>query len=524
MAFTIGTATFTNGSTAVTNVSLSSGTLAYFASGTRMVVGANPVTAEVEAISAPSVTSIELRTAWPHTGGTYAFLANQTSEGLRDAVQAIRTSNSTVQEFIDSISVQPTNNSVVQRTANGRVKTQPATEADDALRLGQLGDLAVTLTGNQTVAGVKTFTSDSSFNEVLVGRGSGNVAGNTTVGLNALQNNTTGSLNTAMGFNALRNNTTGNNNNAVGVNSLQNNTTGNDNTALGAAALRFNTEGNQNTALGRSALQGNTTGNENTAVGFNALTSNTTGSSNTTHGFNSLRENTTGDDNTAVGVGALRFNTTGSNSTAMGRGALENNTAGGSNTAVGREALEDNTTGFGNTAVGREALQDNTTGISNTAIGRSALQNNTTGSGNTAISPRNSTADYAPVFNITTQNNRIAMGSTAVTNAYIQVAWTVVSDERDKTDFAAVPHGLDFVCKLKPTAYRYKMNREDTEGHGPIRYGFKAGDVLKEEGENPVIVDADDPDKLRFNDQSLIAVLVNAIQELNAKVEALKGK
>jgi hypothetical protein len=156
MAFTIGTATFTNGSTAVTNVSLSSGTLAYFASGTRMVVGANPVTAEVEAISAPTVTSIELRTAWPHTGGTYAFLANQTSEGLRDAVQAIRTSNSTVQEFIDSISVQPTNNSVVQRTANGRVKTAAATEADDATRLDQ----TVTLTGNQTVAGVKTFSNN----------------------------------------------------------------------------------------------------------------------------------------------------------------------------------------------------------------------------------------------------------------------------------------------------------------------------------------------------------------------------
>jgi hypothetical protein len=112
------------------------------------------------------------------------------------------------------------------------------------------------------------------------------------------------------------------------------------------------------------------------------------------------------------------------------------------------------------------------------------------------------------------------MGSTGVTNAYIQVAWTVVSDARDKTDFAPVPHGLDFVSKLQTTAYRYKINRDNTEGHGPVRYGFKAQDVLALEGDNPVIVDAEDSEKLRFNDQAMIAVLVNALQELNNKFNA----
>ena len=157
---------------------------------------------------------------------------------------------------------------------------------------------------------------------------------------------------------------------------------------------------------------------------------------------------------------------------------------------------------------------------SNSAIGAQALYYNTTGSGNTAINPLNSAGTYAPVFDPTTENNRFCMGSTGVTNAYIQVAWTVVSDARDKTDFAPVPHGLDFVTKLKPTAYRYKIDRDATDGHGPVRYGFKAQDVLALEGDNPVVVDAEDADKLRFNDQSLIAVLVNAIQELSAKVDA----
>ena len=87
-----------------------------------------------------------------------------------------------------------------------------------------------------------------------------------------------------------------------------------------------------------------------------------------------------------------------------------------------------------------------------------------------------------------------------------------------------VPYGLDFVTKLKPTAYRYKINREDTEGHGVVRYGFKAQDVLELEGDNPVIVDAEDSEKLKFNDQSMIAVLVNAIQELKIELDKVKSE
>ena len=197
---------------------------------------------------------------------------------------------------------------------------------------------------------------------------------------------------------------------------------------------------------------------------------------------------------------------------------------GNSNTADGYAALYSNTTGDYNSAIGGQALYYNTTGNYNSAIGAQALYYNTTGSGNTAINPLNSAGTYAPVFDPTTENNRFCMGSTGVTNAYIQVAWTVVSDARDKTDFAPVPHGLDFVSKLKPTAYRYKIDRDATEGHGPVRYGFKAQEVLALEGDTPVVVDAEDSDKLRFNDQSLIAVLVNAIQELKSELDELKAK
>jgi len=242
--------------------------------------------------------------------------------------------------------------------------------------------------------------------------------------------------------------------------------------------------------------------------------------SNTVVGAGALNANTTGSNNTASGVNALLANTTGSSNTASGRSALQNNTTGIDNTANGLQALRDNSTGFQNTASGVNALVNNTTGSANTASGMNALLANTTGSGNTALNPLNSAGNYVPVFNPTTENNRFCMGSTAVTNAYIQVAWTVVSDARDKINFAPVPHGLEFVKALQPTAYQFRTARDSEETNGGVRYGFKAQDVLALEGANPVIVDNEDADKLRMVDTALIPVLVKALQELNAKFDA----
>jgi hypothetical protein len=345
-------------------------------------------------------------------------------------------------------------------------------------------------------------------------------ANNTANGVAALYSNTTGSGNTADGVNALANNTTGSYNTADGAGVLQLNTTGVNNTASGYLALYSNTTGYSNTANGVSALYANTTGYNNTANGVSALYANTTGYYNTANGVNALYANTTGINNTASGVEALSSNTTGGSNTANGLRALYANTTGANNTANGASALAANTTGYYNTANGANALYANTTGINNTASGVSALAANTTGSGNTALNPLNALGTYAPVFNPTTENNRFCMGSTGVTNAYIQVAWTVVSDARDKTNFAPVPHGLAFVNALKPVSYQFRTERDSEETNGNVRYGFKAQDVLALEGENPVIVDNEDVDKLRMIDTALIPVLVKALQELSIKFDA----
>jgi len=328
-------------------------------------------------------------------------------------------------------------------------------------------------------------------NSITVGRGAGAISSNTAVGSGALQANTTGINNTANG-----------------VSALSSNTTGNSSTATGYQALRSNTTGNNNTANGYQSLLSNTTGNNNTANGYQALVFNTTGSSNTANGLQSLYSNTIGAANTANGFQSLYSNTTGNN-----------------NTANGLQSLYNNTTGNNNTANGSSALYSNTTGNSNTANGREALYNNTTGAGNVCLGSLNNAGTYAPVFDCTTENNRVVVGSTAVTNAYIQVAWTVVSDERDKTNFDLVPHGLDFVKQLNPVAFQFKESRDSDIPHGPVRYGFKAQDILALEGDdNAVIIDNENPDKLRYNGEALVPVLVNAIKELAAENAALKAR
>jgi hypothetical protein len=348
---------------------------------------------------------------------------------------------------------------------------------------------------------------------------------NTALGHGALRDNTTGGNNTAVGHGAMGKNISGSANSAFGVGALLNNTTGYNNTAAGYWSLINNTTGSMNTAVGLVSLGNNTTGSNNTAVGDGALNSNTSGNYNTAVGWWTLISNTTGSDNTAVGKAALNANTTGAFNTAVGVGALLNSTNGDSNTAIGWWTLINNTTGMANTTVGMSSLGNNTTGSNNTSIGNGALNSNTTGSNNTALGTQyNQSGVYAPAYNCTTENNRVSIAHTGVTNAYIAVAWTVVSDLRDKVVSGPVPHGLEFVNQLKPIQYRFRETRDSTTPHGPVKYGFGAQDILAIEGDKPVVVDTEAPEKLKMVDSHLLPILVNAIQELSNEIKNLKSE
>jgi len=277
------------------------------------------------------------------------------------------------------------------------------------------------------------------------------------------------------------------------------------------------------TAIGNGALLNNiSNGGGNTAIGFESMSLNTNGGDNTAVGIAALTNNLNGNANVCIGSHALYSNASGNKNTSIGYTSMYNNQSGSNNVSIGDESLFSNVSGNENIAIGSGCLLM-INASHNIAFGKQSMRNNRSGSANICFGSYNSSNVYAPVFDINDENNRIVMGSTAVTNAYIQVAWTVVSDARDKTNFAPVPHGLDFVKKLKPVAYQFKVSRDDDTPHGGVKYGFKAQDILELEGDSPVIIDNETPDKLKFVDQHLIAVMVKAIQELTAKVERLEN-
>ena len=369
---------------------------------------------------------------------------------------------------------------------------------------------------------------------------------NVGVGDNALTANTTGNSNTANGFYALRFNTTGNNNTASGRNALYNNTTGASNTANGYQALTENTTGNNNTASGYRSLYANTTGANNVASGYQALNANTTGSSNDANGYWALNANTTGSENTAIGSLSLANNTTGSKNSAVGEASLYSNTTGDNNTTAGKNSLRNNTSGYRNTASGGNSLYANTTGYNNTASGYDSFSGVTTGYNNSGLGRWSGTSN-SPSGNVTTGSNIICLGDSAITALYCADTSISSSDGRDKTDVEDFTAGLDFITQMRPVTYRWDKRTSylTKENQDPLsivpdgthkkpkqHIGFISQEVqaleqalgFATDKDNELICNTnEDATAMGLKYERLVPILVNAIKELSAKVEALEN-
>ena len=405
---------------------------------------------------------------------------------------------------------------------------------------------------------------------------------NTANGFQSLYHNTTGNGNTANGIVALYSNTTGTGNTGIGYAALNANTTANGNTAIGDQALAVNTTGDQNTSCGWKALNANTTGYGNSALGVRALLNNTTGHLNTATGTDALYANTSGVVNVADGAEALLSNTTGEGNVAIGASALNKNTTGNSNTATGMQALQFNIFGFGNVADGNEALMYNLGGYNNVANGFETLHSNTTGGNNVAdgayallsnLSGNNNVAcGYdALELNVTGDNN-IAIGNASGTTgsffntisignygwlnaasnqAFIGnastgwiggwVGWSTYSDVRIKNDIREDVKGIDFINRLRPVTYHRSIkamaeltgNKETDDFPGKydveqVKYsGFLAQEVeqaAKESGYDfsGIKAPANSKELYSLSYEQFVVPLVKAVQELNAKNDALR--
>jgi len=256
---------------------------------------------------------------------------------------------------------------------------------------------------------------------------------------------------------------------------------------------------------------------------------------NTAVGAQALEENTTGSVNTAVGREALEDNTTGNSNTAVGYKALETTTTGSSNTAVGLRVLEANTTGFSNTAVGREALADNTTGTNNTVVGYQASETTTTGSRNTVLgyscdpSAADGNDQVVVGYNLTGKGDDTAFigGTNGAYNEKNVTTWETTSDRRIKKNIADNNDGLNVLSQVRVRNFEYRAPDEITElpSHASVEQDGTQIGVIAQELQQvlPECVSENSTGVLSVNTDPLVWYLINAVKELKAEIEELRG-
>ena len=378
----------------------------------------------------------------------------------------------------------------------------------------------------------------------LAGDGTQDADFNTAVGFDALSSNVLGSKSVAIGSDALtamnpvdgsgNNQATDMLNTAVGYHAGVSVSTGVQNVLVGGQAGDALQDADFNIAIGVGALGSDTNGHRSVAVGHSALGtqnfSSSSNSNNTAIGFDAGAGITTGIKNTFVGSLAGDLTDDGEENVAVGYQSLSNQN-GDSNTACGSIALSV-CTGNSNTAIGRAAGFQIESGDNNIAVGADALR---TGS---------------PGGAVTTGNNVIGLGDENISSFNCQVALTVASDERDKTDFTDLNVGLDFVKQLKPYTYRwdkrskygdktannYDLNAQTPDGTHKedwLDVGFKAQEVEalekaagydKANKTNLAVTISEDGKQYGMQYEKLIPILTKAIQELEARITALEGE
>jgi hypothetical protein len=156
---------------------------------------------------------------------------------------------------------------------------------------------------------------------------------------------------------------------------------------------------------------------------------------------------------------------------------------------------------------------------------------------------------YSAQPSSTTVSNEITLGNSSITTLRCQVtSITALSDARDKYDIEDLPVGLDFINSLK--ARRFKWDKRDayfdeiTDADGNTNQvavpkdgsrkstEWNEGFIAQEVDEAATAAGADwmnlvyksNPEKLEMTPGKLIPVLVKAIQELTARLEALEAK
>jgi len=337
---------------------------------------------------------------------------------------------------------------------------------------------------------------ESTINGISVGRGPGNYLNNQIFGCYALNSNTTGQCQVVVGYRASCSSTTAYRNVIIGEGAGRYITTNSDNVFIGDFA--GNCAGGYNNVFVGRLTGAYSTGNFNVVVG--------------TRAGQSVSSNT-------VAVGSYAGTCIGNDSVALGFKAAESG-IGNNSVIVGGFAGQLNTWGGNTTLVGFYTGRFLGGAIDNTHVSWYGYQH-----GGYGQNGDNSIGRY--------QNN--------VCNC-IWVAWTNVSDTRDKTNMQPLANlGINFVRKLRPVEYVWDHRQKYVEKCGyefgvkdgtlkgdKINYGFIAQEVefaANTEGETfDAITYNNFQDKYTLSYLELIAPLVKSIQQINDDLDLVEAE
>ena len=222
-------------------------------------------------------------------------------------------------------------------------------------------------------------------------------------------------------------------------------------------------------------------------------------------------------DNIAIGTRA-GFGQSGNNNVHIGTDTGQATNLGFFNIGIGANALQSQTGSDFNTAVGNDALQQLTTGTNNTSIGKAAGSTVVTFSNTTNLG-HNSQAQG---------DNEVVLGDNNVTTLRCNTnVISGLSDIRDKDNIEELSCGLDFIMDLEPVSWDW--DRRDGSMKGKKGSGFVAQEINESVQEwdaediLPSLVNKNNPDAWEVGNAALIPVLVKAIQELKAELDACKA-